>query len=308
MMQESTTTSAAPIVNTSTITTHNTRAVLRYIRSQPVASIATLFLTLIVAISLFAPYIAPYDPLEVDIRNTLQAPNSEHWFGTDDLGRDVFSRVVWGGRITLGVGVFSALIATLGGLILGLISGYAGGFVSQFILRAMDLLLAFPGLLLALVIVATLGPSLVNVMIAVGIGSVPIFTRVIHSAVVSIKNNDYLQAAKALGGNNIRIVIRHILPNVIAPIIILFTLQVGSAIFSASSLSFIGLGAQPPSPEWGAMVSRGRYTLREAMWMSTYPGLTIALVILAINLVGDALRDILDPKKTLRNHRTEVDM
>jgi peptide/nickel transport system permease protein len=284
------------------------RRVRRFVRSNIPATLSAAFLVVVTLTALFAPFVAPYDPLEVNLRAVLQPPSAQHWFGTDDLGRDIFSRVVWGGRVSLRVGVLSALIATFGGVLLGLVSGYVGGVVSQIILRAMDLLLAFPGLLLALVIVATLGPSLDNVMIAVGIGSIPIFTRVVHGAVLAEKGNDYLQAARGLGARDLRIVVRHVFPNVVAPVIVLFTLQVGSSIFSASSLSFIGLGAQPPSPEWGAMVSRGRHELSTAMWMSTFPGLAIALVILSINLVGDTLRDVLDPRGTASDQGEEVNM
>lgn len=257
---------------------------------------AASILLVIITLCLLAPVLAPYDPLAVNTRNTLAQPSAQHWFGTDDLGRDVLSRVLWGGRISLRVGLIASSIALAGGLLLGLLSGYFGGVLSFVILRAMDLLLAFPGLLLALVIVGTLGAGLNNIMIAVGIGSIPIFTRIIHGAVLSVKNNDYIDAAKSLGSPDYRIIWVHVIPNVLAPIIVLFTLQTGAAIFSASSLSFIGLGAQPPSPEWGAMVSRGRHVLREAMWMTTFPGSAIAIVILSINVLGDSLRDILDPR------------
>jgi peptide/nickel transport system permease protein len=256
---------------------------------------ALIILLTVILLAVFAPLIAPYDPLDINTRNTLAAPSRAHWFGTDDLGRDVLSRVLWGGRISLRVGLISSSIALCGGAVLGLISGYFGGVISFVILRAIDLLLAFPGLLLALVIVGTLGAGLENIMIAVGIGSIPIFTRVIHGAVLSVKSNDYIDAARSLGSPDYRIIIFHVIPNVLAPIIVLFTLQTGAAIFSASSLSFIGLGAQPPSPEWGAMVSRGRHVLREAMWMTAFPGTAIAVVILSINILGDTLRDILDP-------------
>lgn len=257
--------------------------------------VALVILLSVIVLAVFAPVIAPYDPLDINTRNTLAPPSWAHWFGTDDLGRDVLSRVLWGGRISLRVGLISSSIALCGGVVLGLISGYFGGVISFVILRAIDLLLAFPGLLLALVIVGTLGAGLENIMIAVGIGSIPIFTRVIHGAVLSVKSNDYIDAARSLGSPDYRIIIFHVIPNVLAPIIVLFTLQTGAAIFSASSLSFIGLGAQPPSPEWGAMVSRGRHVLREAMWMTAFPGTAIAVVILSINVLGDTLRDILDP-------------
>jgi peptide/nickel transport system permease protein len=274
------------------------RKMVRGVFRSPIAVVAILVLTIMGGLALFAPYVAPYDPLRINTRNTLAPPSAEHWFGTDDLGRDVFSRVLWGGRISMRVGFIAATISLAGGLFLGLIAGYFGGTIGFLILRAMDLLLAFPGLLLALVIVGTLGPGLDNIMIAVGIGAIPIFTRIVYGAVLSVKGNDYVDAARALGGSDRRIIVRHVIPNILAPVIVLFTLQMGAAIFSASSLSFIGLGAQPPSPEWGAMVSRGRHVLREAMWMTTFPGLAIAMVILSINVLGDTLRDVLDPRQS----------
>lgn len=269
----------------------------RALRRDRSALISALVLIVMAGSAIFAPLIAPYDPLRINTRNTLAPPSAQHWFGTDDLGRDVFSRVLHGGRISLRVGFIAASISIAGGLLLGLLAGFFGGRVSFVILRFMDLLLAFPGLLLALVIVGTLGPGLDNIMIAVGVGAIPIFTRVVYGSVLQVKQNDYVSAAAALGSTDARIIWRHIIPNVLAPVIVLFTLQVGAAIFSASSLSFLGLGAQPPSPEWGAMVSRGRHELRDAMWMSTFPGLAIAMVILAINILGDSLRDALDPRQ-----------
>jgi peptide/nickel transport system permease protein len=202
---------------------------------------------------------------------------------------------MWGGRISLRIGIISAAIATFFGLLLGLLSGYYGGVISFIILRFMDLLLAFPGILLALFIVATLGPNLDNVMIAIGISAIPSFTRVVHGCVLSAKEDDYVKAAIVIGCKHSRIIFKHILPNITAPVIVLCTLEVGSAIFGAASLSFIGLGAQPPIPEWGSMVSRGRYNLDLAMWISTFPGLAIASVVISINIIGDVLRDALDP-------------
>jgi len=257
--------------------------------------VSVIFLFLMIGCSILAPILTSYDPVEIDAYNTLKAPDSTHYFGTDDTGRDIYSRVLWGGRISLRVGIISAGISTIAGLILGLISGYFGGAVSFVILRFMDLLLAFPGVLLALFIVATLGPSLDNVMIAIGIAAIPSFTRVIHGCVLSAKEDDYIKAAVLIGCSHTRIIIRHVIPNIMAPVIVLCTLQVGNAIFGAASLSFIGLGAQPPIPEWGAMVSRGRYNLDLAMWISTFPGIAIALVVISINIIGDVLRDALDP-------------
>ncbi len=264
------------------------------------AGLSVVFLFLLFLCAAFAGIVAPFDPLEIDAEQVLQPPSADHWFGTDDTGRDVLSRVIWGARLSLRIGLISSGIATLAGLVLGLISGFLGGAISFVILRAMDLLLAFPGVLLAIVIVAILGPGLENVMIAVGISAVPAFTRVVHSSALSISQADFVEAARLIGGSRGRIIARHILPNILAPVIVLSTLQVASAIFGAASLSFIGLGAQPPTPEWGAMVSRGRYNLRDAMWLSTFPGLAIALVVIAINILGDGLRDALDPRMRIR--------
>lgn len=264
------------------------------------AGVSAAFLLLLILCAAGAPIIAPFDPLAIDASRVLQPPSASHWFGTDDTGRDVLSRVIWGARISLRVGLISSGIATLAGLFLGLISGYYGGPVSFLILRAMDLLLAFPGVLLAIVIVAILGASLENVMIAVGISAIPTFTRIVHGSALSLTDQDFVAAARLSGSASGRIVLRHILPNILAPVIVLATLQVAGAIFGAASLSFIGLGAQPPTPEWGAMVSRGRYNLREAMWLSTFPGLAIALVVIAINILGDGLRDALDPRMQVR--------
>lgn len=261
---------------------------------------STVFLLLLVLCAVLAPVVSPFDPLEINADRVLQPPSRVHWFGTDDTGRDVLSRIIWGARISLRVGLISSGIATLAGLVLGLISGFYGGWISFVILRTMDLLLAFPGVLLAIVIVAILGATLENVMIAVGISAIPAFTRVVHSSALALTRLDFVEAARLAGSSQGRIVVRHILPNILAPVIVLSTLQVANAIFGAASLSFIGLGAQPPTPEWGAMVSRGRYNLREAMWLSTFPGLAIALVVIAINILGDGLRDALDPRMRIR--------
>ncbi len=264
------------------------------------AGVSAVFLFLLFVIAASAQLIAPFDPLEINAEELLLPPSTEHWFGTDDTGRDVLSRVIWGARLSLRIGLISSGIATLAGLVLGMVSGFFGGLLSFIILRAMDLLLAFPGVLLAIVIVAVLGPGLENVMIAVGISAIPTFTRVVHSSSLSISQLDFVEAARLIGGSKGRIIIRHILPNILAPVIVLSTLQVAGAIFGAASLSFIGLGAQPPTPEWGAMVSRGRYNLRDAMWLSTFPGLAIAVVVIAINILGDGLRDALDPRMRIR--------
>jgi peptide/nickel transport system permease protein len=268
---------------------------LNQMRRNRLALVCMAFLLLVFLATIFAPIIAPYDPTEMHTAESLTPPNAKYLFGTDDGGRDILSRVLWGGRISLRVGLISTVIAVSIGLILGLVSGYYGGAIGFIILRLMDLMLAFPGILLALIVVAILGPGIDQAMIAVGIGEIPTFVRVVNSAVVSCKENEYVTGAITVGCRDNRILLRYILPNIMAPIIVMATLFVAGGIFSASSLSFLGLGAQPPSAEWGAMISRGRNTLRLAPWMSTFPGLSIALVVIAINIVGDSLRDALDP-------------
>ena len=277
-------------------TAHKRPSALKLLLRRPSGIVYIGFLLLVVLGSIFAPLVAPYDPIQIDLLSAELPPSSEHWFGTDDVGRDVFSRVVWGGRVSLMMGFVAAAISTVLGVSFGILSGYYEGRLGFFILRFMDFLLAFPGILLALGIVSILGPSLFNVMIAVGIGATPTFVRIVHGAVLSIKQNDYVEAAVAFGAKDVHLFRHYIFPNIFPVVIVLFTLQIASAIFVGSSLSFIGLGAQPPSPEWGAMVSRGRYALQNALWMSAFPGLAIATVCIAINLLGDTLRDILDPR------------
>lgn len=273
---------------------------IRLLLANKVSTMGAITLMFIIIVAIFAPVIAPYDPLEINTEKGLVAPSSEHIFGTDDLGRDILSRIIWGGRISIWVGLSSAGISMSIGLFLGLLGGYFGNTLGFVILRLMDLLLSFPDILLALVVISILGPGINNVILAVGISATPTFTRVIYSSVLSLKENEYIESARMVGSSNTRIILKHILPNVMATVIVLFTMQVGAAIFATASLSFIGLGAQPPSPEWGAMISRGRNMLRNAMWVSTYPGLAISIIVVSINVFGDGLRDILDPRSRIR--------
>jgi len=268
---------------------------IRQISKNKLAVVASLYLIFLIIVVILAPLIAPFDPTEMHMDDSLVPPNDIYKFGTDDAGRDVFSRVVYGGRISLKVGFISAAIALTLGLPMGLTSGYYGGKVQFSILRFMDIMLAFPGILLALIVVAILGKGIDQVMIAVGIAHVPTFVRVVNGSVLASKENEYIMAGRLCGANDFRLITRYVLPNIVAPIIVMLTLYVAGGILAASALSFLGLGAQPPSPEWGAMISRGRQNLRQSPWMSAYPGLAISSAVIAFNVVGDALRDALDP-------------
>lgn len=249
-----------------------------------------------IIVALLAPTISPYDPIDTNFPGRLEPPNRQHLMGTDDLGRDILSRVIFGARLSLSVGVVAISVAIVLGVPLGLIAGYSGSWVDNSIMRFIDFLLAFPGFLLAIVIAGTLGPSLRNALLAVGVIMVPTFARVIRGSTLSVKESTYVLAARSLGATPRHIILRHVLPNVISPIIVLASLTIGTAIIATASLSFIGLGAQPPTPEWGAMLSAGRDYLRQEWWISAFPGITITIVVLGINLLGDGLRDALDPR------------
>ncbi len=266
----------------------------RFVR-RPGALVGAAVVLLFVVTALVAPVIAPYAPDEVT-RARREAPSASHLFGTDELGRDVFSRVVFGARVSLRVGLVSIGIALTGGILLGVVAGYFGGWTDALIMRAMDIMLAFPGILLAIAIVAILGPSLFNVMIAVGIEAIPVYARTARASTLSVKEQEYVAGARSMGAGHGRILLRHILPNIIAPLIVLATIGVAGSILAAAGLSYIGLGAQPPTPEWGAMLNSSRTYLRDSWWMATFPGLAIMLVVLGLNLFGDGLRDILDPR------------
>jgi len=253
-------------------------------------------LAVAIGVALGAPWLAPYDPTFQDLLHPLQPPSRAHPFGTDEVGRDVLSRVIYGSRLSLSVGLISVGIGGTAGVTLGLVSGFYGGWLDDVILRIMDLLLAFPGILLALAIVAVLGPGLYNVMLAVGIAATPSFTRVTRGQTLAIRAMDYVTGARAIGCTSVRIMWRYILPNVLPSVIVLATLGLAWAILAASGLSFLGLGAQPPTPEWGAMLSFGRAYLRQAWWITTFPGLAIMVTVLGMNMLGDGLRDALDPK------------
>lgn len=269
---------------------------LRRISQSRGIIIGASILTIVILMAIFAPFITQYDPIEIDPLTGLKPPSQEHIFGTDNFGRDVFARVLYGGRLSVQVGIISILIASTIGTLLGILAGYIGSWVDIIIMRFVDVLLAFPGILLALAIVAILGKSLPNVMIAVGISTIPTFTRIVRGSTLSLKQMDYIEAALALGCSHWRIMLRHILPNVITPIIVVVTNGIAGAIIAGAALSFLGLGAQAPTPEWGIMLAEGRASLRSAHWVATFPGLAIMITVLAINLLGDGLRDVLDPR------------
>ena len=252
-----------------------------------------------IVIAVFAPQVAPYDPLLASSLDALLAPSSAHLMGTDLLGRDVLSRVIYGARISMVIGFVSVGISASIGVFLGMISGYFGGILDSLIMRFVDMLMAFPGLLLAMTIVALLGPGIGNVMVAVGIGSISSYARLVRGCVLSSKEEVYVEAALCVGAKHGRIIFRHILPNIFAPVLVLASMSYGWALLSAAGLSFLGLGAQPPAPEWGAMLNDGRALLWDASWTAVFPGLAILTVVLAANLLGDAIRDALDPRLRL---------
>ncbi len=259
------------------------------------AAFGLLIVLSIVAVAVFGPFLAPQDPLKPAPLDRLQGPSSRHLFGTDSLGRDILSRVIYGSRISLTIGIISVTISLVPGTFLGLLSGYFGGWLDTLVMRVMDVLLAFPAVLLAIFITAILGPSLPNTMIAVGIVYIPHYARIVRSNVLSLKEQLFIQSIRHLGGSHARVLFLHILPNTLPPIIVYATLGMGTAVLQAAALGFLGLGAQPPQPEWGAMLSEGRQYIQIAPHVAAFPGLAILLLVLGFNLFGDGLRDVLDP-------------
>jgi peptide/nickel transport system permease protein len=270
--------------------------VLYRLAKSPLAMFGLAIIALLVFCAIFAEVIAPYSPIKQDLVHMFETPSAEHWLGTDEFGRDILSRLIYGARVSLQVGFIAVGIALVTGGMLGAVSGYYSGWLDNSIMRVMDVLLSIPQTLLAIAIVAALGPSLMNLMIAVGISAVPTYARIVRGSVLSIRSMEFIEAARAVGSSDLRIILKHILPNSMAPIIVQSTLGVASAILNAAGLSFIGLGIQPPNPEWGAMLSGGRQYIRDYPHMTLYPGLAIMLTILALNFLGDGLRDALDPK------------
>ena len=272
------------------------RRIMKQLLRNRRAVVGGIVLLIIVFMAILAPYVTTHDPVKQNIRNQLQPPSREHFFGTDQFGRDIYSRVIYGARLSLRVGFLAISFALVVGCFLGLVSGYYGGWLDMIVMRVIDILLALPGFLLALSIVAALGPGLENVIMAIGVSYIPSFARMMRSAVLATRELDYVDAAQALGASDWRIIFQHILPNSISPIIVLPTLSMAGAILSAAGLSFLGMGAQPPTPEWGSMIATARPFIRVSHWAVTVPGLAIFITVMCLNLVGDGLRDALDPR------------
>jgi ABC-type dipeptide/oligopeptide/nickel transport system permease subunit len=264
--------------------------------ARPLAVVGGLIVIAFVAMAVAAPWLAPYDPAAPDFLSVRQPPSAEYLLGTDEIGRDLLSRVIYGARASLIAGVISVAIAMLAGVPLGLLAGFYGGWLDEAIMRVTDALLSFPFLILAVALAAALGPSLENAMIAIGIAVTPTFVRLTRGQVLSVKAAEYVQAARALGAGDGRILAWHVLPNAFAPILVQATVTIAQAIIAESSLSFLGLGVQPPTPSWGGMLNTAKNFLVQAPWMAVWPGVSIFLTVLAFNLFGDGLRDAFDPR------------
>lgn len=268
----------------------------RRFKKSKTAVIGLIMLCVLIFLAIFADVVTPYDPAKSDAANRLQTPSLEHIFGTDELGRDIFTRIAVGTRISLLVGLVSVTISAFGGVVLGSIAGYYGGKVDTIIMRFIDVWMAIPSLLLNITIVAVLGVGLENVMIAIGISNIPGYCRTIRASIMSIKGSEFIEAAKACGSSDFKLIVSHIIPNSLAPLIVQATLRMGASILVCASMSFMGLGVVPPTPEWGAMLSTGRGFLRDYPHLCTFPGAAIMYTVLAMNLLGDGIRDALDPK------------
>ncbi|KUK58277.1 MAG: ABC-type dipeptide/oligopeptide/nickel transport system, permease component [Synergistales bacterium 53_16] len=265
-------------------------------RQNKLAMVGTVLVAFFILIAIFAPLIAPYDPIEVDLSRTLLPPSSEYIFGTDQFGRDIFSRVVYGARIEVGIILLVTVISGTIGLAVGITAGYFGGVIDDVLMRITDVFLSFPNLILAMALSAMLGRGVFNAIIAISLVGWTIIARLARAEAMKIKSLPYIEAIRALGASNLRILLLHILPMCMSPVLVQLSLRMGSIILTAAGLGFLGLGAQPPTPEWGAIVSDGRSYLVEQWWISTFPGLFIALVVLGFNLLGDGIRDMMDPR------------
>ena len=269
---------------------------LRRFRRNGLAVFGIVLVVVFVVVAIAAPWIAPYSPRTVSYTALLEAPSAAHLFGTDDLGRDVFSRTVVGARVSLGIGFFSVILAAIVGTVFGIVSGYLGGWVDEVMMRIIDAMMALPFLVLAIVLSAVLGASLQNTILAISIVSIPAFARIARGEAVAIKQREFIQAANALGSRAWRILLRHVLPNISGPLIVQTTLATAQAILTESSLSFLGLGVQPPTPAWGSMLNTAKGYLETAPWMALFPGSAIFLIVLALSLLGDGLREALNPR------------
>jgi peptide/nickel transport system permease protein len=292
----STTVVPAAIVPTAVMPRSPAQLALERFIHRPVAVAGLLVILLFVAVAVFAPLIAPYDPIATSWTAIRKAPSLAHWMGTDENGRDVLSRVAFGARASLLAGVVSVLIAAGIGVPAGLLAGFAGGWIDTVLSRVVDAMLACPFLILAIALAAFLGPDLTNAMIAIGVSTAPRFMRVARAATLDASSNDYVEAARAIGNPGWRVAVRHILPNIVPPVLVQGTLAIAAAIIAEASLSFLGLGQQPPAPSWGSMLNSAQRFLSQAPWLAVFPGLAIFLVVLSFNLVGDGLRDALDPR------------
>lgn len=272
------------------------RDVVRHIFRNPLSLTGMLIIIALFLVALLAPYLAPYDPYATDPINKLQPLSGKHLMGTDGLGRDVLSRVVYGARISLWIAFLILLVAGTTGTVVGIVSAYLGGFWDNILMRITDIFMAFPQLILAMAVAAALGPSLTNVVLAISFGAWTVFARLARSRAIAVREEDFVEAARACGAGPWRIIFKHILPLALSPVIVQGTLSMGGIILTAAGLGFLGFGAQPPSPEWGLMVSDGRNFMPHAWWVSTFPGLAIAVTVLGFNLLGDGIRDILDPR------------
>lgn len=281
--------------------TRSWRLAWRTLRN-PLSLAGLLIIGLLILMAFIAPALAPYDPLKTNTAFRLQAPSREHTFGTDQLGRDIFSRVLYGARISLRIAILTAVIALVIGGPLGIVSGYFRGRVDDLLMRVTDMFMAFPRLILAMAIAAALKPTLENVVIAISLAAWPAYARLARSVTLSIREENYIEAARGLGASPWRILGRHVLPGVISPVVIQVSLDMGGILLTAAGLGFIGFGAQPPTPEWGLMISEGRNYITAQWWVSTFPGLAISLVVLGFNLLGDGIRDVLDPRMRGMRH------
>ncbi len=272
------------------------RRTMRRLVKRRAALVGLVVVVFFIMLSTLAPIVSPYDPLATSWAMVRKPPSMVHLFGTDEIGRDILARIIWGGRASLMAGIVSVSLALVIGVPIGLLTGYAGGIVDGTIMRLIDAMLAIPFLILAIALAAFLGPNLTNAMIAIGVSQMPVFVRLTRGQVLSVKHEEYIEAARAVGNPDRRIVLRHILPNIIPPLLVQATLAIAAAIIAEASLSFLGLGQQPPNPSWGSMLNTAKNFIQQAPWMAIWPGLAIFGLVLSLNLFGDGLRDALDPK------------